>query len=554
MEIVRLARRPQRPRVPLSPLPCLLLAGFVLAAASACSRHDHGPGSHSHDAEADAGHGETQAEAEPWAVTAWGERFEIFPEIDPLIAGRAAAAHTHVTRLADFSPVAAGRAAIVLRAADGSEEVFAADQVKRPGIFPIEVTPRAVGEFELLFRIETAAEREEIAGGRVRVGSAEDPGGLIAPPPASARAEQAAGAAGGEEISFLKEQQWKVPFATVWATEGELAATRRAPGKVLAAPGGDRTITAPADGVVLARPFPYSGLRLAAGAPLFALTPGLDPERSLAGLEGELAGAEARLNLARSESARATRLAAVGAMATAEKERAEAALAIAEAQAAAARRDLATARSARSGGGRDSEAIRIPAPFAGAVAAVAVSAGEAVAAGETLGRFVATGPPWVEAWLAPDALVGLAPGPARLSLAAGGTAAAEMTDLEGRLVAVAPALDPSSGRRTLLFALAAELPALAIGQAVEVEFAAGAARRGMVVPAGAVIDDAGVAIVYLQVSGEALQRREVRVLGRAGGRLLIAGVAAGERLVTVGGAAVRRASLVDSGVGEGHVH
>jgi cobalt-zinc-cadmium efflux system membrane fusion protein len=498
----------------------------------------------------------TETAAEPWAVTAWGRTYEIFPETGPLVAGRAAESHTHVTTLADFSPLSSGNVAIVLRGAGGGEEVFGASQAKRPGIFAIEVVPRAAGEYELLFRIDAAAGREEIPGGRVRVGDAAAPGGLLAPPPATARAAAAAAAAGGEEISFLKEQQWKTPFATAWTAEGELAATRKAPGRVIARAGGDRAVTAPADGLLAAAPFPYPGLRLAAGAPLFALTPRLDNERSLAEREGGLAAAEAELAFAAAEERRARRLAAEGVLPAAEQERSAAALAVATAREEAARRDVDTARRSRGGSGKNAESLAIGAPFAGTVAEVAVSPGQAVAAGDPLGRFVAAGPPWIEAWLPPEAAAGLAAGAAtRLSLATGGGAPPpEWIGLPARLVALGPTLDAATGRRSLLLELQAEPPGLAIGQSVEVEFTTGALRRGIVVPAEALVDDFGVTVVYLQVEGETLHRREVEVLARAGNLRLVGGLAAGERLVVRGGAAVRRSTLISTGAGEGHVH
>jgi len=50
--------------------------------ALGCAAHDHGPESdHDHEHAA-----HESGEAESWAVTAWGERYELFPEIDALIA------------------------------------------------------------------------------------------------------------------------------------------------------------------------------------------------------------------------------------------------------------------------------------------------------------------------------------------------------------------------------------------------------------------------------------------------------------------------------------
>ena len=89
-----------------------IVTSLLFLAALACRRAD--------PPAADAGH----AEAESWAVTAWGQRYEVFAETDALVAGRAATSNAHVTVLADFSPLKAGAVSAVLRDAGGRQEVF----------------------------------------------------------------------------------------------------------------------------------------------------------------------------------------------------------------------------------------------------------------------------------------------------------------------------------------------------------------------------------------------------------------------------------------------
>ena len=79
-------------------------------------------------------------------------------------------------------------------------------------------------------------------------------------------------------------------------------------------------------------------------------------------------------------------------------------------------------------------------------------------------------------------------------------------------------------------------------------------REGIVLPATAVIDDGGVSVVYVQLDGESFVRQEVRVLATEGERVLVEGIAEWTRVVTLGGAAIRRAALLRSGPPEGHVH
>src|SRR5688572_1969830 len=68
---------------------------------------------------------EAETEPEGWAVTAWGERYELYQEVEPLVAGAAASAHAHVTLLDGFAPLTEGKVEIVLRGA-GGEQVFGA--------------------------------------------------------------------------------------------------------------------------------------------------------------------------------------------------------------------------------------------------------------------------------------------------------------------------------------------------------------------------------------------------------------------------------------------
>lgn len=137
-----------------------LLAATTLASLVACApAHDHA---------AEEAH---EAEDESWAVTAWGEHFEIFAEADPLEEGATSLAFTHVTAHTDFSPLVEGTVSVVLVDSGGTEVSFSKDEPTRPGIFSIDVVPEKAGEFDLVFRVETPNRREDIPAGRVRVGA-----------------------------------------------------------------------------------------------------------------------------------------------------------------------------------------------------------------------------------------------------------------------------------------------------------------------------------------------------------------------------------------------
>jgi len=489
------------------------------------------------------------SDGESWSVTAWGERFEVFPEVDPLVAGETATAHTHVTRLDGFEPLVEGDVAIVL-SGPGGEQVFAADAAVRPGIFAVEITPERAGEFDLAFRVRDEAGVEEVRGGRVRVGDAESPGGiLVAPAPKG-------GSDGGEPLSFRKEQQWRSDFGTAWVRSGSLAGSVAGLATVRPPAGGEATITAPVDGVLRSpsgpRSWPFVGLEVGRGQPLLRVSPLVASDRSLPALEAELESLETELGTARARLDRLEELFALEAASRREVEETRARVATLTARRSAAARDLQAARSAREGGSSEHDLL-LRAPFAGEVARVSATPGTTVKAGESLVRLVGADLVWIEVEVPPA-------GARRLS--AEGVRGVVLSDPEHgpirleeglRPISIAPEVSPESGTVTVLLE-ARRSAAPAFGTRMEAQILSAELRQGIVIPSSALVDDGGVPVVYLQLSGESFLRQEVHVLERQGDRLLVDHLVPGQRLVTEGGEAIRRSSLMASGEAQGHVH
>ncbi|HUP23248.1 MAG TPA: efflux RND transporter periplasmic adaptor subunit [Thermoanaerobaculia bacterium] len=480
-----------------------------------------------------------------WSVTAWGELYEVFPEVEPLIAGSSATAHTHVTVLDGFTAVEQGAVEIVLRG-EGREEVFRSDQPSRPGIFNVELRPEVEGERELLFRIESPAGREEIRGGRVRVGSAQRPGRpTVAPAPRAA-------SGAGEPFSFLKEQQWRADFGTTWVREGTLASSVRGIARVQTPAGGEARVTAPVAGVLSARPWPFPGRTVEAGESIFRLVPNLDAERSLSALDSAARTVEVELSIARARLQRLEELFAAEATSVRELEEGRGAVAVLTSRLEAARGDLAAARAARSGVGGET-AMALGSPLSGAVAEVTASPGAAVSAGEALARVVRTDRVWIETRLPPSAAVELRERGVVGLVVDTAAGPRELEAAEVWLVTVAPEVDATTGTVSVLLETLAA-PFLVLGSTMQVEVLLGGERAGVVVPVSGLVDDGGVDVVYLQLAGETFVREEVNVASRQGDRALVEGLVPGQRLVVRGGDAVRRATLTASGAAEGHVH
>jgi multidrug efflux pump subunit AcrA (membrane-fusion protein) len=83
----------------------------------------------------------------------------------------------------------------------------------------------------------------------------------------------------------------------------------------------------------------------------------------------------------------------------------------------------------------------------------------------------------------------------------------------------------------------------------------GVGRNVLSVPVSAVVNEAGQNVVYVQVEGEAFERRLVQTGFRGGDFVEITGdVRQGERVVTVGAASIRAAAASPASFGEGHAH
>ena len=122
-----------------------------------------------------------------------------------------------------------------------------------------------------------------------------------------------------------------------------------------------------------------------------------------------------------------------------------------------------------------------------------------------------------------------------------------------RLVSTSPEVDARTGTVSVLL----EVPpseALILGSTATAQILLSESAEGVVVPASALIDDGGVEIVYLQLSGEEFARQAVKVTARQGKRAIVEGLVTGQRLVTRGGEAIRRSSLLATGEVQGHVH
>lgn len=472
--------------------------------------------------------GEEAAEAEreipSVVVTQWGPATELFLEHPELVAGRQTGNWAiHLTEMRGFKPITAGT--LTVRFLQGGREVksFTIDKPARNGIFLLDPLPPPPGTYEVRLALRSPQATGEHVLPQVRVHPSLD-----ALP--AAEEEEAAGG-----ISFLKEQQWVIDFAVEPATERDVARAVSVPGEVVPVDGAQALVSAPASGIATAeanRGAPSVGARVRAGQVLAVLSPTSE--------EGGYARIRENLERLEREAARARRLSEAGAIPRRRLEEAEHELAVARAEARAM------------GGGPDADyRFRVRAPISGVVTQRSFVPGGRVAAGEPLFTVVDPGRVWVRAQLPPaDA--------SRLSAGATATVTVEgdpRTFPAARLVSVGGAVDPRT--RTVPVVFLAENPggALRIGEYVRASVPVGGTVRGVSIPSRAVLDDGGIPVAYVQVSGETFERRRLRI-GASDGTVteVLEGIKPGEMVVTTGAYQVRLASMSSTPMSGGHAH
>jgi len=128
-----------------------------------------------------------------------------------------------------------------------------------------------------------------------------------------------------------------------------------------------------------------------------------------------------------------------------------------------------------------------------------------------------------------------------------------------RLVAYGAMVDPDSRTVPVIFEFApAAYPngeRLRVGQSVSVRVYTGEQSDTLVVPAGALVNDAGADVVYVQVAGDRFERRLVHT-GLRDGELVGVhdGVQEGERIVSRGAYLVHLAAGAEGDAGHHHGH
>jgi len=505
-----------------------ILSLALASALFACSDHDHGKaGGHENDRPGT-------------AVTHYTQQTELFVEFPVLVRGEDTEFVAHLTRLADFQPVSDGTLVVTLSGGGHPEESGESQVSGTPGIFKPLVAPQHAGKRRLTFTLSAKGLNTKHDVGEVQVH-------------ADAKAAKASADGGAEPgIKYTKEQQWRNDFAALPAETRSIKESIPVTAVIRPRASGEARIVAHGAGVLRSAGsagLPQIGVRVSPGQVLGYLVPRLGGETDIATLE--LAVSRARLD-AELATAELTRLEALlRAEAVAEKRVYDARHRerTTRAELIAAERRLATYQGGTGG-------IALKSPIGGVIVSVAGGPGASFEDGQTIFHVAELSRLWLEAQV-PESELGRVGTPSGAFFRLDGAERAMVLEVgrNARLVAFAGIVNPQT--RTVPAILEFENPGgrLKAGVQVRAGLYTGRSADGIAVPASALVDDSGQAVVFVQKGGELFERRMVTPGPRDGDWVAIrSGLTAGERIVTRGAWQVRLAASAPARGGHGHTH
>jgi membrane fusion protein, heavy metal efflux system len=396
-------------------------------------------------------------------------------------------------------------------------------------------------------------------------------------------AEAPAATASTGTVKFLMEQQWLIRMKLAKVEKTEVARQITATGRVTPAANRQALIAPPVSGILQGGQLPRVGQRVAQGQAIAVVqqtatsaeqaqvrasaaqveaqnaqvaveNARLEGERRAA--EGEVEAARVRLELARKEAERARRLYENKAASQRQVQAAEADRDVAQASydAAIKRREaLASAKRVAPGRvniGSANSSYTVRSPLSGYVTKVNKSMGEQVASGESILEVSNLDVVWIEAPIFELDLRRLG----NFATATFTTAAYPDQEFTGKVLDVGAVIDEQTRAATVVFEVPNAGRALRIGMQANVRLDAGEAIVAMMIPKQAVLEHEGKRIVYVMLSGEEFQRREVTLGDEYGDKVaVLSGLEADERVVTQGALQLKLQELRPADAGA-HTH
>lgn len=482
---------------------------------------EHG---HDHDAGVPIGTG-----IEPLAYTMYSDKTELFVEFMPLVVGSKSNFAAHFTILGErFLPLTKGKVSVSLIIGESGIRNLA-DSASSPGIFRLALVPKSTGKGRLVFDIETDSFTDQIV---------IDPITVYADKHAALNNQTETAAP--DEISYLKEQAWKVEFANAPVVKTSFSDIIKTSGQILSAPGDELVVTANSSGIIR-----FTGNKTIAGSevsqnmPLFTIS-----GENLAENNPDIRYSEAKANYEKTKAdyERSREL-------VKDKIVSEAAFLQAQNAFENAQNNFNALSKNYSSSGHT-----IVSPMGGFVKNVLVNEGQFVEAGTPLAVVSKNKKLILQASVSQKYFSKLPTLSSANFKPIGSEQVFDTNMLNGNIISYGKSTTANSAFLPVNIEID-NIGDLVPGSVAEVYLKSSPILNALVVPVSSLIEEQGNFYVYVQTGGESFERREIKI-GASDGETVqvLSGIEEGERVVTKGAYQIKLSSASGELPAHGHEH
>ncbi|MBD3617103.1 MAG: efflux RND transporter periplasmic adaptor subunit [Gracilimonas sp.] len=501
--------------------------------------------SHSHEGEDTHSHGEDSQLEGAGVITQWTDKTELFMEYPELIVGQEATFAVHLTRLSDFKPISESEVQFVFSSERGNEGSLTETEVQIPGIYGPDVIFERAGRYDLTIIIQGMVDDTLQVNGIPVYSSTEDV-------PTAHEEEDP------NLISFLKEQQWKIPFATQKVGQHTLSETVDAHGELKPVQSREVIVSAPFSGIILSsanQSLPVEGQDISKGTSLVQLNP------SIQSADGEnyaqqFINAQSQLSLAKKNLERSKRLFEKEAIPEVELEKAriEYRQALTQFQTINEIAQIDTSSVDVYGDTESSYRFEMKAPISGTVVESYIQPGMQVKVGEPLLRIANMRKMWLSVHVPAAERIAIQNPGAAVFYVQGNEKMYGMDEVNGRLLSVGKQVDPETRTISMIYEIDNK-EGLHSGLFVAAEIDTDQKENVIAIPETALIEEEGNFVVYIHVAGESFEKRAITTGIRNRGWVEVtSGLEEGEHVVTTNAYQVKLASLSSEAPAHGHSH
>lgn len=467
------------------------------------------------------------AEIEPVSHTIYSDKHELFVEFNPLIVGELSDFAAHFTVLGDnFTPLKDAKVTVSLVMGDSGIR-NSVDSCSTPGLYKLSLEPDKAGRGKLIFDVVTKTYKDRIVIDNVQVFSTAE----------EAR-NRTKGKEVSEDITFLKEQSWKIEFANIPVRRQNFTTVIKTSGQLLSAPGDEMIVVAKASGIVFFPNVLYEGSSVKKGQTLFSVS---GEDLNELNLDANYREARANLIKAKADFERAENL--VRDKIITQKEFLEAKLNLENAE------NLFNNLS----GNYSAKGKQSLAPMDGYIKNILVKEGQFIEAGMPIATVSRNKRLMLHAMVSQSYFNQLSEiTSANFTAGPNSKTIYNTASINGSK----PVIGQSTAANSPFIPVTFEIDNTGLivpGSVVEVYLKSTPIEDALVIPLSSLLEEQGIFYVFVQVSGEQFQKREVR-LGANDGLYVqvLSGISENERVVTKGVYQLKLASA--SGALPAHSH